>query len=163
MKPSVTYNPSRRRWRLRRLSLSVCMLLMTSLIGCNRTAAPDTVPVSGTVTYNGQPVTSGTVAFQPAEIRGGEGEIQRPAVGVIGSDGRYALSTFEPGDGVVPGDYRVAVLSYADEPTPEEYAEGATRKSAIPEKYTSGQTSGLRTQIAPEASGPIEFDIELKD
>ena len=141
------------------------LLLAMTLAGCSGgPAPPPTVQVSGTVTYNGQPLTSGQVLFQPEKALGAEktAELVRPAVGIIGADGHYTMSSFGEGTGVLPGDYVVAVVSYADEPTPEEYAEGAKRKSAIPDRYSSGITSGLKRQVA-EGSEPHVYNIELKD
>jgi hypothetical protein len=122
------------------------------------------VPVSGKVTYKGNPVTSGQVLFQPMKAAGADkaAGVVRPAVGTIGPDGRYMMKSFGEREGVLPGEYEVAVVSYADEPTPEEYAEGAVRKLAVPERYTNGATSGLKRQVAA-GDEPHVYDIELRD
>lgn len=141
-------------------------LLLGSLatLGCSGDSPPPTIAVSGKVTYKGSPVTSGQVLFQPMQAVGSDkaAGIVRPAVGTIGSDGRYAMKSFGEGEGVLPGEYQVAVISYADEPTPEQYAEGAVRKLAIPERYTNGATSGLKRQVAA-GDEPHVYDIELRD
>jgi hypothetical protein len=139
-------------------------LVAFTVAGCSGEAPPDTVPVSGKVTYKGNPVTSGQVLFQPMQAVGEAATtgLVRPAVGTIGSDGRYSMKSFGEGEGVLPGEYEVAVISYADEPTPEEYAEGAVRKLAIPERYTNGKTSGLKRQVAA-GDKPHVYDIELRD
>ncbi len=58
--------------------LALATLLLT---GCTS----DRVPVEGTVTFDGQPVEKGTIAFEPADGKG-------PATGGQVIDGRYSLS-----------------------------------------------------------------------
>lgn len=131
-----------------------------TLGGCSDGSSPPaTTPVSGTVSYKGQPLGKGTVTFQPADK--GEG-VQRPALGEIGADGRYQLSTFTQGDGALPGNYHVLVTSFVSDPTAEEYAEGAKRESAIPEKYSNALTSGMTKEV-PSGSSGINYDIELTE
>ena len=67
-----------------------------------------TVPVEGTVTYQGKPLTNGTVTFQPKE--------GPPAIGAIGPDGHYKLTTKEHDDGAIPGHYQVGVTSVEGTP-----------------------------------------------
>ncbi len=151
--------------RVRVNSFAGLLLVAFTVAGCSGDSPPDTVPVSGKVTYKGNPVTSGQVLFQPMKALGGEGaatSLMRPAVGTIGDDGRYSMKSFGEGEGVLPGEYEVAVISYADEPTPEQYAEGATRKLAVPERYTNGATSGLKRQVGA-GDKPHVYDIELRD
>lgn len=153
-----------RKGRVRLNCVAALLLFTFNLAGCSGDAPPDTIPVSGKVTFKGNPVTSGQVLFQPIKAAGGDNTtgIVRPAVGMIGSDGRYVMKSFGEGDGVLPGEYDVAVVSYADEPTPEEYAEGAVRKLAIPERYVNGATSGLKRQVAA-GDEPHVYDIELRE
>src|SRR4051794_35506157 len=60
-------------------------------------------PVSGTVTYKGQPVPLGTVTFTPESTEG------RPAAGDIEADGSYTATTATTGDGMLPGKYKVSI------------------------------------------------------
>lgn len=155
-----TATPSNKPAR-RCLSLVCCLVGGLSLTGCGGEKPPPTVPVKGVVTFNETPLESGVVTFQPVK---GEAELQRPAIGEIGPGGSYELGTFETGDGALPGKYQVIVVSYANEPTIEEYAQGAKREFAIPEKYTNALTSGLTKEIPAEApEGGIEFDITLTE
>jgi len=61
------------------------------------------VPVSGIVEVDGEPLATGAITVAPAD--------GRPASGMIGPDGRFTLSTFEPGDGVMPGRHKVVVIA----------------------------------------------------
>ena len=111
---------------------------------------PKTVAVTGKVTSKGQPVTSGTVAFVPTAANG-----PRPASGEIDSSGNYKLMTFEPGDGALPGEYKVSISSFTGA-DPATKSEG---KKALPDKYYRADTSGLTASIKPGDSAKV-FDFK---
>src|SRR4051812_41271144 len=74
------------------------------VVGCGDSSGlAKRYPVSGTVTYKGQPVEKGTVNFIPAAPDKG-----REATGSI-SNGRFRLTTSTPDDGAMPGQYKVTV------------------------------------------------------
>ena len=64
------------------------------------------------------------------------------------------------GEGMVPGEYLVAIESYEKDLTMEELNEGKKPKSVIPEKYNNTATSGLTANV-PE-TGPVTIDFDLK-
>lgn len=139
-------------------------VLFTScvVLGCDSgEAPPKTVPVAGRVTFQGQPLSTGSITFALVD-KGAETAdvLRRPATGAIKPDGTYSLGTFATGDGAIPGDYQVMVVSYKNDPTDEEIAAGATYESAIPEKFTTARTSQLRATIPEE--GPVEINFDLK-
>ncbi len=124
---------------------------------------PQTAPVSGRVTYQGRPLTTGRIAFQP--------EQGRPAIGDIGPDGTYRLTTFEPGDGALPGHYRVTVESMrvtgTVAPPPKSLAEEGRSKSRqgrhavewlAPEKYARLPSTPLTAEVKP---GPNSINFDL--
>src|SRR5262245_31335728 len=89
---------------LRAAAGSVCLALVVQLSFCAGCVQPNrlgTVPVSGKVTYKGQPVSGATVSFIPD----GEG---RPATAITAADGGYKLTTLDA-DGAMPGQYSVVV------------------------------------------------------
>ena len=69
--------------------------------GCGP-SGPTLYPVSGSVTFNGQPAEGAVVVFQPAA--GGSG--LTPS-GMVGADGTFTLSTHPHGAGAPDGDYTV--------------------------------------------------------
>src|SRR5262249_15205348 len=84
------------------IALAGLGLLLVS--GCGDDGLPRRYPVSGDVTYNDKPVAQGIVNFIP------QGDKGRAASGTI-VDGRYELTTLAPGDGAIPGNYRVIVTA----------------------------------------------------
>ncbi|NLX96862.1 MAG: hypothetical protein GXY83_11855 [Rhodopirellula sp.] len=121
--------------------------------------------VSGTVTFNGQPVPPGTtVAFISDE--------GQTAAGLVEEDGEYQLSIGGKGSSIPAVAYRVTVSPPAEEELSEaEYdammqaaGSGARRtqppatKPAIPANYQSAATSGLSYTVT---EGDNTIDIEL--
>jgi hypothetical protein len=108
------------------------------------------VPASGTVTYQGKPLETGTIQFVP--------EKGRPAIGKI-EGGRFTLTTVKEGDGAAPGKHAVAVSSMKQTAPPQPGAEPET-VSAIDAKYNSTGSSGLTAEIP--AAGKTDIVIDIK-
>jgi hypothetical protein len=125
---------------LRRTFL-VTALGLPALAGCDNKNA--LVKVSGTVLIDGKPVPYGKVQIAP--------EGYRPAFGAIGPDGRFTLTTFKEGDGIVRGTHAVAVIGHE--------TKGPTKQFwHAPKKYISTATSNLTVTV----DGPTnDLKIEL--
>jgi len=89
--------------------LPFALLLLAPLVGCGASES-NRFDVSGTVTYAGQPVTSGMVFFDPDVSKGSDG-VQGYAEIV---DGRF--STSESGRGLGGGKYVVRIRGYGTAP-----------------------------------------------
>jgi hypothetical protein len=93
------------------MSFSIRWVLVAALpafvVGCGGTTAnhPPTFEVTGVVLYKGLPVPDAQVTFAPS----GEGQA---AFGRTDAEGRYELTTFQPGDGVTAGRYVVTVVKF---------------------------------------------------
>lgn len=130
------------------------VLLLAVIWGCgSKSDHPETVPITGKVTYKGQPVTKGTITFQPD---GGQ-----PATGQLQPDGTYSLSTFAERDGALPGHHQVMILATDADPTlmPGSSPGYKTPKELVPKKYAQLDTSGL---VADVAKDKTTFDFDLK-
>jgi hypothetical protein len=138
-------------WR----TLALSTTLAVTIGGCGSSAPdrPATVPVKGKVTYKGQPVTKGTVSFQPDQ--------GSPATAEIQPDGTYSLSTFQPGDGAVPGHYRVGIIANTADPTmiPGSTPGYKPPKDLVPKKYNDPMTSGLEATVSKDGK---DVDLDLK-
>ena len=125
------------------IALVVPALLLAVVSGCG-SDRPTTVPVSGTVLLDGQPLKSaGTVRVIPKGARPATGEID-PATG------RFTLTTFDKGDGCVKGSHTATVTAR------ETLADNQIRWNA-PEKYSQPGTSLLTVKI----DGPTD-KLEIK-
>lgn len=141
-----------------RVAAGLMMTAAAVLAGCG-SDAPTTIPVSGTVTYNGEPVTVGKVMFRPITVA--EGLPKRPAMGKLQSDGSYRLSTFARNDGAVPGEYHVVIDAMVSGPTPENPE--LPTVWAVPEAYTNARNTPLKATVPADTSGTLEMDFPLSD
>jgi hypothetical protein len=162
---------------LRDLMLGVLALALVAGAGCESKGKP--VKVEGTVTLDGKPLSGASVTFNP--VGGG-----RPSVGTTDSSGHFQLTTFNTGDGALPGDYKVTVrkddgdssagradvapsqgkLGKGDDYTKAMmgYAKKAAEKkkspSQVPVKYSDLKETPLQYRIPHE--GPINIEISSK-
>lgn len=129
------------------LALAIALGL-GSCPGCGESSSElPTVRVSGTLNVDGKPVSKGTVHFNPAQ--------GPPATGII-QEGKFTLSTYKEGDGVVPGKNRISVEVVTEVPT----RDGDTAaKSLIPAKFMNADTSGLQLDVRPGGYSNLEINI----
>jgi hypothetical protein len=131
--------------RSRAARWAAAALLLALAAGCG---GPRTV--SGTVSYNGKPLTRGQISFV--------GSGGKSASGTINADGTYVVTD------VPAGEVTATVVSY--------YVEGEAKfgltplksappmKSAIPTKYNDPKTSGLVYLVDARKK---TIDVELAD
>ncbi|QDU74304.1 hypothetical protein Pan97_13110 [Bremerella volcania] len=136
--------------------MSRCILLSAALAalmvaGCGD-GRPAVVKTSGQVFFNGEPLTfkgDGFVQVIPAD--------SRPATGKINpNDGTFTLTTFENGDGAIPGEHPVTILVNALGP-------GGQSVNLLPMEYADVATSGLMVVIdKPTDSLKIELEGKMR-
>ena len=139
--------------RFRTVVLSV---VSVCLMGCGSAPpyeGPTRYPLKGKVTYAGEPVDGGSIAFLPQE----DGKHVRPAGGPI-VNGEYSVTAEQ---GAPEGTYRVEIRwlrptgkQRDDEDTGEKVD---IVKEALPAKFND--QSELTAAVGPDAT---EFDFELK-
>ncbi len=83
-------------------SLILFFVAISLVSGCSEDR-PATVPVSGRVLIDGEPLGYGFVRFH---IKG-----HRPAQGKLTQDGRFRLTTYQLGDGCAPGKHVVTTAA----------------------------------------------------
>jgi hypothetical protein len=160
-----------RRVLIQAISTFSCALAFVVVIGCSDDSLGKRSPVSGTVTYKGAPLEVGTISFYAT---GGKDAETHGATGPI-TNGSYTLSTIGGDDGAFPGDYVVAISarkpdmskakanqaktggSFRQDDVAEAYKNAP---SAIPKKYESTDTSGLKATVT---SGSNKIDFPLTD
>lgn len=157
---------------LRRFRTWACVAVIAvglgPIVGCgDDTGLDKRYPVSGTVKYKGQPVELGQISFLAVDKTK-----QRDANGFI-QGGNYSLTTATPGDGALPGEYNVTIISKETDDsqvleTVKKFGGGgrqadigkaaAKAKNLIPGKYQLAETSGLK-QTVKAGSNKINFDL----
>jgi hypothetical protein len=140
------------------------VLLTVAALGCGSSGNVKVYPVKGKVNFEGQPMKGGgSIAFVPTS-----GQVGAAAGGEIKEDGTYELMTYNPGDGSMPGDFRV-VITQVTVKEPEESEDGSAPKSAdgltvpledqIPQVYGDNANSPLTAKVE-ERSNEINFDLK---
>ncbi len=129
-----------------RRTARLALALFTALAaGCSGRAT-----VTGRVTYpDGSPVESGNVVAE-GTVEGKLVQVQ----GAINPDGSFRLGGDRPGDGVLPGHYKVAVhpVSLGD------HELSAGKQPAVDGKYTRYGSSGFTLDVPP---GGTELNLKV--
>jgi hypothetical protein len=127
------------------------------LAGCS----PPSGTVSGKVTIGGQTVPGGSVSFVPPEGKGTQ-------IAEISEDGSYTVRNLPPGKAAIivetksaappaaPGGVRMNMPAGAPNAPG---ADAGKRYVAIPEAYSSAETSGLSYEVK---AGKQEHNIDLQ-
>jgi hypothetical protein len=148
----VPSNDSRGRWLLGLL----CLCGVLALAGCGKPGPGKLYPVSGKVTINGKPMTSGFVGFAPEASPGTGSRAQFMATGTIGSDGTYEIKT-DGKPGAPLGKYK-ATINPGMPTTKEEAANMG--KLPFDRSYTDPAKSPLAVEVveSPQAGA---YDLKL--
>lgn len=134
--------------RIRRITFPLaCAVLVAA--GCGQSGR-----VSGVVTLDGAPLTTGVITFNPAASGAS-------AYGAIGPEGRYELKTGASA-GLPPGEYVVTVAANAAAPegADAERWPGTERVLPLvtPKKYADRERTPLRAAVK---AGTQAFDFDL--
>ena len=117
--------------------------------------------------FDGKPLPNASIQFVP------QGDAGRDATGQTDASGHFTMSTLKPGDGVVPGDYKVVITPPMEAAAPQQYATADEAMNAaskapppkpavpnFPAKYARVDQTPL-TQKVP-ASGRVTFELKSK-
>lgn len=128
--------------------------------GCSSRKGPALARAGGIVLYDDQPLAGATVSFVPDGSKGTRG---RMAIGSTGTDGKFTLRSFAPGDGAIVGFHVVTVVAM-DLPGMTPDPEGKPRplrqpKSLIPIRYNDPASSGLVAEVRANIVNAFEFRL----
>ncbi len=146
---------------------STCCLalggLLLSVLGCGGSVDPNrpkTYPVTGQVLYNGDPVEDATVMFV------GSGTGGRGALGKTDASGNFSMTTYEAGDGAIPGTYRVSIFKTLVEEVeerpgarPNEEPIDTVATELLPAKYKDINRSGLTAEVTEGGENNVVFNL----
>ena len=143
---------------MRNILLLVTIFTVAALTGCGN-GKLTTINVTGTVTYEGEPLAGATVNFIPkAEGQG------HPAYGMTDAQGHYKLQTLlgNPDAGTTPGKYAVSVIKMEEQAETSDTSPSRTAipphpKSFIPERYGRTTTSGLTATVKKGEKNVFDF------
>ncbi|MBI1249318.1 hypothetical protein GC197_15915 [bacterium] len=117
------------------------LALITS--GCTQSDKPPTYKVTGTVTYDGKPVESGSIVFDPADGMG------QSAMGGI-ENGKITAD-------VPAGEMIVRISAVRTSEKKDQYGEAIT-ESYIPDKYN--QASQIYETVKPDGDNTFTIALE---
>ncbi len=130
------------------------VFFLFSVVACSSKDRP--VPQKGVVTLDGKPLAGYTVTFASTQD-------MRPAWGTTDEEGRFELTTYNPGDGALRGEYKVVLTS----PTafgPQKGgpklpdAKSSQKVRPIHVNYQSVQKTPL-TRVVPAPEGEIVLQL----
>ena len=143
-----------------------CLAGILILAGCGGSDPdrPETVSATGTITFHGEPVEGATVTFV---VESGEG---RGATATTDDSGQFELTTFEPGDGAIPGNYKVKISKTVPEGAlsqeeADAYAEKGQApppiraKEHLPTTYKDANLSGLTAEVKEDGENDFPFNL----
>jgi len=148
----------------RRFAVTALTASLLIVSGCGAENELGLIPIRGEVTYNGKPLSDGSVIYVPVEPNG------RQASGRINADGTFDLTTLKGKDGAMKGSYQIAVYALKSKaggiPSREDMessnrSTGAEPEFVVPEKYADPSTSELTDTVDESHSGFQK--IELTD
>lgn len=141
--------------------MAAALLTAPTLTGCKPADERGLVPVAGRVTLNGGAwPQSGTLYFLPAaagDASPASPRSTRPGLAEFDTAGGFVAQTRRPGDGLMPGRYRVGVWCWREPPSADTPGEGP----AAPEAVRNAATSTLSVDIPP--SGTRDLVIDVRD
>jgi hypothetical protein len=125
-------------------------------IGCGKESSGDQLfPVSGKVSYKGEPLTTGTVILVADAVKGNT--TKHEPRGPIDDKGNFQVNTAGRA-GAPPGWYKVAVI--ANKP-PDPNKLYAVTGSLLPKKYANANSSELAIEVTEKPAGAA-YNISLK-
>lgn len=134
------------------LMTGVCIAVGSAIFASGCSSEPRRQAVSGTVTFQGRPLESGSIEFSPEAD--GKGSIG----GAVVSKGKYEIPAAQ---GLLPGRYKVSVSAAGGkaEPGPDDApGENKPQKELIPEKYNAA--TELRADVTSGGANQFPFDLK---
>lgn len=122
------------------------VLSVATISGCGSAEDP-TVPVSGNVTLDGQPLPSGRITFLPSDGKGA-------VAGAEVATGKYEAR-------VTPGPKQVTVTAQREAAAgkkPVDPHAGPSQQQYLPARYNT--KTELKTDVSVEGSDAIDFPLE---
>lgn len=137
------------RMRLRPVDWALVGMVFFGAGGCGGGGAPvpELAPVTGSITLDGQPLSSAQVVFEPQ----GEGTL---SVAKTDDSGHYELYYNAENPGAVPGSHVVRISKYGEPGSPNDTMD------QIPPQYNQGST--LTADVKAGEGNVFDFELESR-
>jgi hypothetical protein len=138
--------------------LLAAVLTVLCLTGCGSSDDVTLVPVSGTITLDGQPLAGATVSFQPVSNQTKPG----PGSGAVtDAEGKYALKTSEANSraGAVVGSHLVRFTGVQDQRADDDDTQRPPAQDPVPPRY---RDPGLTFDVPAAGTDTANFELTSK-
>jgi hypothetical protein len=132
--------------------LAILSLAVLCCGGCGADNPLGRLAISGSVTLDGEPLPSGTIAFAPQDPAG-------VSSGGMISEGAYAIVAER---GLPPGTYDVRIFSPDSDDTAPAGPPGPLGPPAVEERLPARYNTETELSITVTADGSAEFDFPLE-
>jgi hypothetical protein len=123
------------------------MVVLAAVLACGCGQSSPLVPVTGSVTLDGEPLPRAQVLFRP---RNG-----RPSFAITDDNGKYALRYTAESMGALPGEHVVSVTTAAN----DDGDDNAAAKESLPARYNSKSTLSVTVDATHRTH---DFDLQSK-
>lgn len=135
--------------RVPSLGTGFAAVAILAISGCGSDGPPvlDVYPTAGKLVLDGEPFGPALVMLTPTAKEG------RTTVGVADAQGQITFTSYEAGDGIPAGSYKVTVTSDATTgPFPK----------PIPRLYTNPQSTPLTVTVEPKEDNAVTISMDSK-
>ncbi len=139
-------------------SLLLMIFALTVFAGCGAGGESyEYAPVSGKVTFDGEPLENATVTFQPLGTAANPGP---NSYGKTDAQGNYTLKPVNVPNhqGAVVGKHRVLITRNLEEDPNDDAGSTGPAKAQLPAEYN--RKSKLEFDVPPAGSDAANFDLE---
>ncbi|MES2789935.1 MAG: carboxypeptidase regulatory-like domain-containing protein [Planctomycetota bacterium] len=140
--------------------------ILAGMIGCGGAdaskALPKTVPATGVVTLDGNPLSNATLTFIPVGATQGI-----ECFGATGEKGEFKMKQLRGQDGAPPGEYKVVISRYVkSDGKPivlggDQLPANVGASESLPARYSAPQASKL-SAVVPPTGGEFKFDLKSR-
>jgi hypothetical protein len=114
--------------RLAGVAVGLALLGLGAGCGSSDGGGPALVPATGKVTFKNEGLTAASIVFTPDAEKGNRGQM---ATAVLQQDGSFTMETYPKGAGVVPGAYKVSVITRRPDAELEKYKDAKTTPLSV--------------------------------
>jgi hypothetical protein len=131
------------------IAITLSLSVLAATPGCGGSGEEGTVPAAGIVKFKGKPLEKGTIQFVPATGRSAHGNVE---------DGKFTLTTYNEGDGAIPGKHQVGIVATKEVAAKKKGAEPES-VLILPKNFASPGTSNIEVDIPATGKKDIEINI----